>query len=391
MVPSPIVRQPEAHQYIATAAQLDQFVQDNADITWLGFDTEFINERRFYPMLCLIQVITENGIYLLDPLALKSLEPFLAMIENEQIVKITHAGENDYRILNSLYGTYPKNLFDTQIAMGFLTHTYPISFQNLVEKAFQVTLNKSFSVTDWEARPMTSQQITYALNDVLYLPELWQRLTAQLEKLDRLHWCQEEVAKFTTVAYYAGDTLKDLFKSTLHTQLMPQERIFFVRLLAWRLEEAKRRNVPQDMVLQKKITMPIVKGMSQGLSALRQNRMIADKVIQSYGELWQRLYKTAMTDEEKALFEDMPQWQEETPEQLITAEFLYLLVRDRCFKSVIAPSIVLSKSAFRNHDQSLNAGWRRELLGDSLIDWIQSQKLVAFDVQADRCVVQFVD
>jgi ribonuclease D len=313
------------------------------------------------------------------------------MIENAQILKITHAGENDYRILNSLYGTYPKNLFDTQIAMGFLTHTYPISFQNLVEKEFQVTLNKSFSVTDWEARPMTSQQITYALNDVLYLPELWHRLTAQLEKLDRLHWCQEEVAKFTALEYYAGDTLKDFFKSTLHTQLMPQERIFFVRLLAWRLEEAKRRNVPQDMVLQKKITMPIVKGMSQGLSFLRQNRMISDKVIQSYGDLWLRLYKTTMTDEEKALFEDMPQWQEETPEQVITAEFLYLLVRDRCFKSVIAPSIVLSKSAFRNHDQSLQAGWRRELLGDSLIEWIQSEQLVSFDVQADRCVVQFVD
>jgi ribonuclease D len=391
MVTSPIVRPSAAHQYIETAAQLDQFVQENAGITWLGFDTEFINERRFYPMLCLIQVITENGIYILDPLALKSLDPFLAMIENAQILKITHAGENDYRILNSLYGTYPKNLFDTQIAMGFLTHTYPISFQNLVEKEFQVTLNKSFSVTDWEARPMTSQQITYALNDVLYLPELWQRLTAQLENLDRLHWCQEEVAKFTAVEYYAGDTLKDFFKSTLHTQLMPQERIFFVRLLAWRLEEAKRRNVPQDMVLQKKITMPIVKGMSQGLSFLRQNRMIADKVIQSYGDLWQRLYKAAMTDEEKALFADMPQWQEETPEQVITAEFLYLLVRDRCFKSVIAPSIVLSKSAFRSHDQSLKSGWRRELLGDSLIEWIQSEQLVAFDVQADRCVVQFVD
>jgi ribonuclease D len=391
MVPSPIVRQSEAHHYIDTTAQLDQFVRDNAGITWLGFDTEFINERRFYPMLCLIQVITEHGIYILDPLRLKSLDPFLAMIENEQILKITHAGENDYRILHSLYGTYPKNLFDTQIAMGFLTHTYPISFQNLVEREFQVTLNKSFSVTDWEARPMSPQQITYALNDVLYLPELWQRLTTQLKNIDRLHWCEEEVAKFTTLEYYAGDSLQDTFRSTTHTQLPPPERVFFVRLMVWRLAEAKERNVPQDMVLPKKVMMPIVKGMGQGLAFLRQNRMISDKLIQSYGNLWLRLYQAPITEEERALLQDLPKWQEETPEQVITSEFLYLLVRDRCFKTVIAPSIVLSKSAFRSHDQSLNAGWRRELLGDSLIEWIQSQKLVAFDVQADRCVVQFVD
>jgi ribonuclease D len=395
MVNPPIVRSTPrpspAHQYIDTAEQLAAFAEANQGITWLGFDTEFINEKRFYPMLCLIQVITEHGVYILDPLRLKSLDPFLAMIEDPQILKITHAGENDYRILNSLYGTYPQNLFDTQIAMGFLTHTYPISFQNLVEKEFQITLNKSFSVTDWEARPMTSQQITYALNDVLYLPDLWQRLTSQLEQRDRLHWCQEEVAKFTAVEYYAGDTTKDFFKSTLHTQLTPPDRIFFVRLLAWRLEEAQRRNVPQDMVLQKKIMMPIVKGMGQGLAMLRQNRMIADKVIQSYGSLWERMYKTPMTDAEQALFADMPQWQEETPEQAITSEFLYLLVRDRCFKSVIAPSIVLSKSAFRSHDQSLNAGWRRELLGDSLIEWIQSDRLVTFAVETDRCVVQLVD
>jgi ribonuclease D len=391
MVSSPIVRPPEAHQYIDTAAQLDQFVQDNHGITWLGFDTEFINERRFYPMLCLIQVITEHGIYIIDPLRLKSIDPFLAMIENAQILKITHAGDNDYRILNSLYGTYPKNLFDTQIAMGFLTHTYPISFQNLVEREFQITLNKSFSVTDWEARPMTSQQITYALNDVLYLPELWQRLTTQLKAIDRLHWCEEEVAKFTTLEYYAGDSLKDTFRSTTHTQLLPQERVFFVRLLVWRLAEAKERNVPQDMVLPKKVTMPIVKGMAQGIPFLRQNRMISDKLIQSYGNLWTRLFNAPITDEEQALLEDLPKWQEETPEQVITSEFLYLLVRDRCFKTVIAPSIVLSKSAFRSHDQSLNLGWRRELLGDSLIEWIQSQKLVAFAVEADRCVVKLVD
>jgi ribonuclease D len=391
MVKSPVARQPEPHQYIETVAQLEEFAQANQNITWLGFDTEFISEKRFYPMLCLIQVITEHGIYLLDTLVLKHLNPFLALLENPAILKITHAGENDYRLLNSLYGTYPKNLFDTQIAAGFLTHTYPISFQNLVEKEFRISLNKSFSVTDWEARPMTSQQITYALNDVLYLPELWKRMTAQLEALDRLQWCQEEVAKFTTTAYYETDTPYDLLKTTLNTQLTPQERIFLVRLTGWRIDEAKRRNITKEMVFPGKTMMMVAKAIGQGESALRQNRLISDKLVQQHGNLWQRLFKTAMTDDEKALLQQIPKWQEETPEQAISGEFLYLLIRDRCFKAGMAHSIVLSKSAFRNHDKSLETGWRRILLGDSLIEWIQSQKVVSFDVQTDRCVVQFVD
>jgi ribonuclease D len=391
-VPSPPrAADPQSHQYIKTDPQLAQFVQDNQDITWLGFDTEFISEKRFYPLLCLIQVITEHGLYVLDTLALKSLDPFLALIENPHILKITHAGENDYRLLNALYGTYPKNLFDTQIAMGFLSHTYPIGFQALVEREFQVTLNKSFAVTDWEARPMTAQQLNYALNDVLYLPELHRRLTEQLVALDRQPWCQEEVAKLESPQYYETDTLQDLLKSTLNTQLNQQERIFLVRLLSWRLDEAKRRNMTKESVLPGKTMTAVAKGIGNGRSAIAQNRMIADRLVQTHWPLWERLYQAPITADERALLKSIPHWEEETPEQAMSAEFLYLLMRDRCFKAGMAHTIVLSKAAFRGPDERLDSAWRRELLGDSLIAWIRSQQQVAFDVQADRCVVKLVD
>ncbi len=394
MASPPKVRQTKkqiVHQDITTAEQLKQFAQDNQDITWLGFDTEFINEKRFYALLCLIQVITEHGVYILDPLTLPDLAPFLAMVEDPSILKITHAGENDYRLLNSLYGTYPQNLFDTQIAAGFLTFTYPISFQKLVASELKVSLNKSSSVTNWEARPIRAQQLTYAINDVLYLPELWRGMTAKLEKLNRAHWCQEEVDKWTKESYYQGDNLESLFKSTLHTQLGKQARIFSVRFMAWRLEEAKRRNITKDMVFPTKKMSMVGKAIGQGLPALRQNRLISDKLIQNYGKLWIQLFEAPMTEEEEALFELMTPWTEETPEEAISAEFLYLLIRERCFKAGMAHSIVLSKSGLRSRHKSLSSGWRRELLGDSLVNWIQSKQLVAFDVQGDRCIVNFVD
>ena len=388
--PQPTV-QSKAHQYIETQRHLEQFAQENQDISWLGFDTEFISEKRYYPMLCLIQVITEHGIYVLDTMVLKNLDPFLAMIENDRILKITHAGDNDYRLLNSLYGTYPKNLFDTQIAAGFLSHTYPISFQNLVEKEFRVSLNKSFAITDWEARPISPQQLNYALNDVLYLPELWRRMTAQLEKLDRLHWLQEEISKLEAEKYYETDTMKDFLKSTLNTQLNRQERIFLIRLMAWRLDEAKRRNATKELILPSKTMMLIAKSMNQGKSGLRQNRMISDKLIQNHWDLLSQLFSDPMTDEEQALLQQIPKWKEESPEQALSSEFLYLLIRERCLKARIAHTIVLSKSSLRSPDKALDSGWRKELLGESLIDWMNSQKLVSFEVQDDQCIVRFVD
>ena len=100
---------------------------------WLAFDTEFIGEKRYYTLLCLIQVKCETGTYLLDSLKIPDLTPFLRLIEDERITKITHAGDNDYRLLNILYGTIPKNIFDTQIAAGFIGYRYPMSFGKLVE------------------------------------------------------------------------------------------------------------------------------------------------------------------------------------------------------------------------------------------------------------------
>ncbi len=391
MAQTPSQTQSQPHYYVDTPTQLQAFAQENQAITWLGFDTEFISEKRFYPMLCLIQVITEHGVYLIDPMVLEDLTPFLVMVENPAILKITHAGDNDYRLLNMLYGIYPKNLFDTQIAAGFLSNTYPISFQNLVEKEFRVSLNKSFAVTDWEARPISPQQLDYALNDVLYLPELWTRMTAQLESLNRLSWLQEEIAKLEAPKYYESDTMKDFLKSTLNTQLNRQERIFLIRLMAWRLDEAKRRNATKELVLPSKTMMLIAKSMSQGQAGLRQNRMISDKLIQNHWDLFSRLFKTTITADEEALLKQIPKWREESPEQALSSEFLYLLIRDRCLKARIAHTIVVSKSSLRSHDSSLDSGWRKELLGESLIQWMKSQKVVSFEMLDDRCLVKFVD
>ncbi|HHH49976.1 MAG TPA: ribonuclease D, partial [Saprospiraceae bacterium] len=123
---------------IEQAADLQDFYEKNRSVKWMSFDTEFVGEKRFYTLLCLIQVATENGFYFIDTLKLKNLEPFYKLIRDPKILKITHAGDNDYRLLNIVGGVVPKNVFDVQLAAGFIGYKYPISFRKITFAELQI-------------------------------------------------------------------------------------------------------------------------------------------------------------------------------------------------------------------------------------------------------------
>jgi ribonuclease D len=382
------------HQYISTYEQLEVFSKENKNITWIAFDTEFVGEKRYTPLLCLIQAVTEFGVYVIDPLTIENLDLFLELLENQDILKITHAGENDYRVLNTLYGTLPKNLFDTQVAAGFLTGIYPISFQKIAERELKVRISKAFTVTDWETRPISPKQLKYAFNDVIYLPELGRILTKKLEDVNRYGWLMEELRRIENPDYYVTDPLKEALQNNLTNHLAPREQLFLIRLLSWRRAEAERKNYSKEMILPAKNISIIVKNMSEGKAALKQNRIISDKTITRYWDTFNELFQAKITDEEKELIARIPRYEEETPEEAFTTEFLYLLIRHTCMKVGVAHSMVLSKSSLKangyNEDflnNTINKGWRKELLGENLIRWISDQQLIDFEVFEDKCIV----
>ena len=123
------------YQLIETEEDIQLFLKENQDIKWIGFDTEFIGEKRFHTLLCLVQLATENGNYLIDTLKLTSLPEILRIFEDPSILKLTHAGENDYRIFYQQFNIIPQNVFDTQIAAGFIGYKYPTSFQKLLDNS----------------------------------------------------------------------------------------------------------------------------------------------------------------------------------------------------------------------------------------------------------------
>jgi ribonuclease D len=244
---------------IETADALKNFYDTNQHVEWLALDTEFIGERRYETLLCLIQVASPNGYFLIDPIKITDLTDFLRLIEDEKILKLTHAGENDYRLLNQNWGTIPKNVFDTQIAAGFVGHGYPTSYAKLVEKELSFSLDKGYAATDWEARPLKRKQLEYALSDVVYLYDLYKNLQRRLLKTKRVKWVESEIQRWETPQYYKRDPHREALMNTMMQSVKQHKQVFLLRLYEWRRSEAQRLNYSKEMVLPAKFIAPILR------------------------------------------------------------------------------------------------------------------------------------
>ncbi len=362
---------------ITNEEQLEQFEQETKGIDRVCFDTEFVGEKRYQTLICLIQLSTSRGNYLLDPLSLPHVDPLLDILTNPEILKITHAGENDYRLFYQQYGILPSNVFDTQIAAGLLGYRYPSGLAKIVSSELGVSLKKGFAVTDWEARPFSNKQLSYALDDVIILEPLWQSIKGKLEKDGRMDWCNEECNRLGTAAYYYQHPHHEALSSNLMLSLRTREQVFLLRLFDWRRREAKRLDHSRNMILPNKLISQIVKAMRGGPSALKENRRIPDYVVRKFSKPFYQMYEAEPTAEERAILKLLPIKPDEDARDEILLELLYLLMKYRCLEDGVAHTLVMPRNAIRRMkndpavlESMLGSGWRRELLGKEFVAWL---------------------
>lgn len=370
----------------------DQVMDTLTRAPWIGFDTEFVGEKSYIPVLCLIQVVAENEIYLIDTLRVHNLQKFLVLVENPDILKITHAGDNDYRLLNTLYGTVPVNTFDTQIAAGFVGYNYPAGFAKIVERELRINLAKSHTVADWEARPLEPKALDYAVEDVKYLPDLHEKLTRKLARHDRESWAREENRKWETPDFYAVNPNKELLANDFVHQLDLREKVFLMRIYRWRVERAMELNVPREQVLQSRFVSTVLRATKDGPGAFRANRTLPENVWKKNLDVWQELWHTKPNDEEKEFLASLPKPVPENPEREWTMELLYHFVKKQCLEHEISAALLLPKGDFNrlkagsdDFDDELLGGWRAELLGAELVAWLKKGGKITLDWGEGYC------
>src|SRR5689334_21630677 len=187
---------------ITTTAELAAFCDKIKGQAFVAVDTEFMRETTYWPKLCLIQAAAPTAEATIDPLAEGlDLSCFLDILRDEKILKVFHAARQDVEIFNNL-GAMPKPLFDTQVAGMAAGFGEQIAYDALVRQMLKIELDKSSRFTDWARRPLSDNQLTYALADVTHLARLYPMLRERLEREGRLGWVLDEMNGLIDPAVY---------------------------------------------------------------------------------------------------------------------------------------------------------------------------------------------
>ena len=160
----------------------------SANPEYISFDTEFLRERTYYPVLCLLQLCIDGKVFLVDALAKLSMEKIISALVNAECPVICHAGSEDMEIITGLarkYGLsrlYPKNFYDLQTASAFVNADSGVGLGALVEKYLGIVLDKSETRSDWTRRPLSDEQLSYAVEDVIYLKKIYDIFNDELRQ-----------------------------------------------------------------------------------------------------------------------------------------------------------------------------------------------------------------
>lgn len=217
---------------------------------YMTIDTEFMRETTFWPKLCLIQIANEQHQYIIDPQINKiDLTDFFQLMNDKNIVKVFHAARQDMEILYNLSGKLPAPVFDTQIAAMVCGYGDQISYSNLVENILNININKKSRFTDWGRRPLSPEQLQYALADVTHLRGVYENLKNRIKQTKRETWLLEEMAILNDEATY--DPPKELLWKKVKCKLKKPEDLAVLQSLAcWREQQAKKQNVPRRRIMQ---------------------------------------------------------------------------------------------------------------------------------------------
>ena len=237
------------HPLITTSAELADLCARLSKADFVCVDTEFMRENTYWPELCLIQIADSNEAAAIDPLAKDiDMSPLLdLLVDNEDVLKIFHAGGQDVEIIYNLTGKTPHPIFDTQIAMMAVSQSEQIGYSNLVESWLGIAVDKGARFTDWGRRPLTERQIEYAIGDVTHLAKIFPKLLQRLIKTGRGVWLNIEMEKLADPANYKNDP--DL--SWLRIKAPGRNPAMLGRLKAlahWRELEAQDKNIPRGRI-----------------------------------------------------------------------------------------------------------------------------------------------
>ena len=353
---------------VATAPALAAFTARLATLARIGLDTEFLRERTYRAQLCLVQVATAAEAACIDPISLPDLAPLAQLLTASGVLKVMHASRQDLEVLLPVAGL-TRPVFDTQIAASLTGLPAQVGYAEAVRRFLGQELAKSHTRTDWSRRPLSPEQIEYALDDVRYLLPLATRLLEELARLGRLGWLGEELAalederSLTLAPEDAWLRLRGL------RPLDPGRERLARALAAWRERRALEHNRPRGWILDDAVLREIVMQVPRTLTALAAIPQMPPGLMKRRGAELLECVDSAQVPQPPPPVPGRPR-----PDPLKTAlvrklsDISQAAARElNLVPEVLATRRDLEQLAEGRRDGVLLRGWRRAVIGERLL------------------------
>ncbi len=383
----------QIHPLITDNAALVALCKRMAKADFIAIDTEFMRENSYWPELCLFQISDGKEAAAIDPKAPGlDLKPLLdLLVDNEDVLKVFHAGGQDLEIIFNLTGKTPHPLFDTQIASMALSQGEQIGYSNLVDGWLGIHLDKGARFTDWARRPLDKRQIDYAIGDVTHLAEIFPRMLDELRRTGRGDWLDQEMERLADPSNYSVDP-SQAWKRVRISSRKPEVLGRLKAIAAWREIEARDKNLPRGRIVKDETLADIAShppraqedlGKVRGLSASWKSNDIGARLI------------AAIQGASPLPRDEMPERDPGRPglgkEGALVADLLKLLLKIRSREINVAARLLarsddleLLAAGVRNGLPIL-AGWRFEEFGRDALDLVEGR--MAFAVREGKLLM----
>jgi ribonuclease D len=379
--------QMKIHPLISSTDDLAALVSRIKDHDFVAVDTEFMRENTYWPDLCLLQIASPDEAAAIDPKADGlDLDPLLdLLVDNDQVLKVFHAGGQDLEIIHNLTGKVPNPLFDTQIAAMALGYGEQIGYSNLVESVLGHNLDKGARFTDWSRRPLDKRQIDYAIADVTHLATIFPKLVKKLMKTGRGAWLDEEMERLADPSSFASEP-EDAWRRLKLPSRNPAVLGRLKALAGWRETEARSKNLPRGRIIKDDTLNDLAGhppksqddlGKVRGLSAGWRNNDIGARLMVA-------LSKATPLDPEELPARE-PRRPGLTKDAALVSDLLKLLLKIRAKEAGVAAKLIARSDELEalaagvRSELNILSGWRFEEFGRDALDLVEGRLAFAIE------------
>lgn len=350
----------------------------------LAIDTEFMRSDTFYPIAGLLQIGDGKGCYLIDPLALRNLEPLRELLLNPSVTKVLHSCSEDLEVFQRWLGIVPSPLFDTQIAAAFAGLGFGLGYANLIKSLLTIEIPKEETRSDWLQRPLSAAQLKYAALDVAHMLIVYGKLLQSLKTSERLEWVKSDCADLVENARKADNFVEAYQKVGFAWKLRPQELYILKELCIWRETEARARNIPRNRLIKEPSLWEVARKKIQDSAQLQRVPDIPSRTLKNDSDTIFKIVADALVVDESAWPArlDPPLAQSEGPLMKVLKNY----VREFAEQAKLPPEVLIRKKDYELLVRSgMNGGeyrlperllgWRYDLIGAGLLQLVREQNL----------------